>query len=108
MDNISGIAQRADINNRGQTYNEWVTWVQKRNDGAQWWCRIGEWVYPSKENNISTYEGQAWHICLSNFNRKKGEYESLDSVGMPLTDGRCTCGMEVPDGIKMIALLEQL
>lgn len=60
------------------------------------WKAIGLWLYPKYGVKRTQYN----HLCEENFKRGTSNMESKD---------RCLgCGEEMLDGIKMIALLEQL
>lgn len=64
------------------------------------WKTIGDWAYPTKKNN--TYSEVLCHLCeeYKNKNNTNNTYLNFNKCGY--------CGMKVPDGIKMIALLEKL
>ena len=66
------------------------------------WCSIGDWLYPRYDGGKAQYN----HLCIENFRRGTSEMGNALWEGKPTT---CLgCGKEMPDGIKMIALLEQL
>ena len=62
------------------------------------WKAIGDWMYPTKEN-ISFREVFV-HLCVERKTRER-------SIDYSFNECKC-CGEKVPDGIKMIALLEKL
>ncbi len=82
---------------RVQTYEGWrstiLAYVETEDS---LWRAIGVWLYPKRGVSMTSFN----HLCEENFKRRTSE------TG---THYECEgCGEEVPDGIKMIALLEKL
>ena len=77
------------------------------------WIAIGDWLFNAKDNVIYDKENVAYHLCINNYNRIYHPNQSgrpsmaLPSVS-PIEDGCAMCKVSMPDGIKMIALLEKL
>jgi hypothetical protein len=77
----------------GRSYKDW-----SENLNHDSWDHIGEWAYPKKCNVF--YSDCFYHHC---------EGDAVESEYTPLQEDVCNrCGVKVPDGIKMIALLEKL
>lgn len=88
-------------NNAGETYECWYEDKKRILDKNESWERIGEWAYPNKNNGSFSYI--FCHLCETSWKREESHN------AMYMKEDMCdVCGAEVPDGIKMIALLEML
>lgn len=80
-------------------YLTYEAWKKGLNHAS--WRHVGEWAFPRKTN--SGYSDVFYHWCREAMPlRGVGMYTGLNDTGCGL------CGTPVPDGIKMIALLEKL
>ena len=81
-------------------YADWVQEITEMHNKGNSWRALGEWLLARKSNTL--YSQVVFHMCNENF------MEDID-VDPPMTLEKCeTCGKKTPDGIKMIALLEEL
>lgn len=84
-----------------------------REDGDTAWICIDEWLFNAKENRVYDRENVAYHVCLANYNRiyhrdpNESNYNMTPSIS-DIEKGCLMCGTPMPDGTKMIALLEKL
>ena len=80
-----------------ETYAGWKSaiLIYVETEGSLW-RSIGEWLYPKKGVIRANFD----HLCEENYKRGSSD------AGAP--DKCKACGTEIPDGIKMIALLEKL
>lgn len=102
------------------TWEKWrsnlVDGYLKAEKGERPWILIGEWLINAKENAVYTNESVAYHVCKENYNKLYNmtpdvRYERYKQQLSSISDieERCLmCKTPVPDGIKMIALLEKL
>lgn len=79
-----------------KTFDEWVRDIEERARKNMVWSRIGEWLYPLKSND--GWSQVVFHLCP----------ESRGSTKAIPLEEPCECGKRVPDGVKMIILLESL
>ena len=91
--------------NAGDTYEDWVEWCTTPDNNTQW-AGVGSWLWP-KSNNKS-YSDQVVHYCRAYYDTRGEGTRNY----MKLTGTSCQpchyCGVEVPDGIKILALLEKM
>ena len=84
-------------------YDEWVKYIQTQIDSPSCaWNRVGVWGFPTKDN--IAHSEVVIHYCQK-------YYVMYKNGGMVAAKdfNKCrACGEDVPDGIKMIALLEKL
>ena len=67
-----------------------------------YWVEVGEWSYPTKRN--SSFKEVFYHAWCKE-QRKSAAFLEEDDLAFT----HCTtCAKKVPDGLKMIALLEKL
>ena len=77
------------------------------------WISIDGWLLNAKGNEVYDKESVCYHLCMENYNRiyhsdPSGRHEMrLPSIS-PIEDGCVMCKIPMPEGIKMIALLEKL
>ena len=99
------------------TYKEWSSNLRKEHinphSDAPSWISIDGWLFNAKRNAVYDKETVCYHLCMENYNRiyhggPGGRHElRLPSIS-PIEDGCYLCKTPMPDGIKMIALLEKL
>lgn len=68
------------------------------------WQLVDDWFFPTPSNTSLIQRGQVYHICRQTW---KLDSHTQDSFANVKSDkDRCIqCGTEVPDNIKMIAML---
>jgi hypothetical protein len=85
-----------------QTYEEWREWVITRGADNANWQVVGDWFFPTPRNNKGTYKDTRYHLCEPNWRT------AFDVDADPVawcTEACEACGTEIPEGIKMIAML---
>jgi hypothetical protein len=90
------------------TFKEWNVKVRKRCTNPDYWQHAGDWFFPSAANNSTHHRGTFYHMCEQNWKiDMRTDHEDKDKEGVIKGGTECcmTCGLEVPDGIKMIASL---
>ena len=105
-----------------KTYQEWrtdllSTYINEDTQmGNRTWFAVGDWLINAKENTTFTDHAMAYHVCRDNYIRmhhKSGSAKDRrcrdrhPSVAA-IEEGCLVCGEAIPDGIKMVAMLEQL
>jgi len=89
-------------NGRVETYDEWKRYVTGANRRSMYWKTAGDWFYPTVAAN-AMFNGKMFHICEANW---RLDNDGIKSHGPTAVRESCNeCGTEIPDGIKMIALL---
>ncbi len=81
---------------KADSYEEWVIEVKGRVGRNSQWDRIGLWLYPTKSNR--GWKQVAFHLC------ENGRH----STSCIELDEACSCGGMIPEGIRMVILLESL
>jgi hypothetical protein len=77
------------------------------------WHALGNWLYSCKGNECYMAQSMVYHVCPTNYNRLFaselgcGESSYADSVSS-VESGCALCGADVPEGWKMVMLLEKL
>ncbi len=109
-----------------EPYKTWEEWEREMLDGYDTskryqsktpsaWLAIGHWLYQSKENGAYR-ECVTYHVCKTNWKRNYqnitptaecGDTAAASSLAN-IERGCLLCGEKVPDGFKMIMLLEKL
>lgn len=98
------------------TYDKWRDILKREYnspDTKNSWIQIGEWLFNAKGNIVYESSTVCYHMCMENYNRIYHSNQSgrcsmtLPSIS-PIEDGCALCKKSLPDGIKMIALLEKL
>jgi hypothetical protein len=91
---------------RIETYEEWRKVVLKREQRDPHWMNAGDWFYPTIKANLM-YKGKMFHICEVNWRLDQEYKSSMVATKRPeVVADRCeACGEEIPEGIKMIAML---
>ncbi len=91
-------------------FEDWCARVTRTTDNNNSWTRIGEWAFPSHQNGRFT--AVFFHLCEKAWELSyngNGSGSGLGLGAMDLEEDKChVCYKPVPDGIKMIALLEKL
>ncbi len=78
----------------------WVCYKDRYYDmGTDVWIRLGEWLFPTKDN--AQYSQVFYHLCIAS-HKTKFKYET--KLLMSLHEC-CLCNKKVPDGLKMVAML---
>lgn len=99
------------------TFEEWYDRFFAGYDGQEVgnraWIRVGDWLLNAKENDAYREERVGYHICRGNYERLYARELGLkrNNSGSSVSDIEEACGLcgeAMPDGIKMIALLEKL
>lgn len=98
-----------------QTYEEWRDELihEYSKDQRSSWLSIGEWLYNAKDNGVYRNSNVIYHVCEENYKRMFAFELNLNITSVvesisKLEEGCLMCGAKVPDGVKMIALLEKL
>ena len=98
------------------TYKEWISSLTngyKHPGSRDSWISVGGWLFNAKGNAVYDKETVCYHLCLKNYNSiyhsgpSGNRTQRLPSIS-PIEDGCYLCKTPMPDGIKMIALLEKL
>lgn len=81
--------------------------------GDRSWIVVGEWLINAKENNVYDKQNVAYHVCKGNYNKtyyrsSSTQRHQMKSGIADIEDGCLICKTPMPDGIKMVALLEKL
>ena len=84
-----------------ENYEEWREYVTKKGTNPWNWQHAGDWFFPTPHNRHEIYKGKFYHICQTNYELDMDK----DSSPKSCTERCGGCGIEVPDGIKMIASL---
>jgi hypothetical protein len=77
------------------------------------WHALGDWLYSCKSNDCYAAQSMVYHVCKKNYNRLfatelgRGEGHYADSIS-GVEAGCAICKAQVPDGWKMIMMLEKL
>ena len=86
------------------TYEEWNEWIKKNYRNPSMWQLVDNWFFPTPRNTSLIQRGQFYHICRESWELDSNTQESFATVKSD--KDRCPqCGTEVPDNIKMIAML---
>ena len=76
------------------------------------WLSLGSWLYPAKENNAYRSDKSihvVYHVCKKNYERHYGNATTKAEPPIASIEIGCQlCGEKVPDGFKMIMMLERL
>ncbi len=95
-----------------ETYEQWLADIQKTIDAPSClWNRIGIWGFPTMVTPMShdtlIHYCEAYYKSCQNNSQRSWALRHMTPHGLENT--HCaSCGVVVPDGIKMIALLEKL
>ncbi len=81
---------------KATNYKGWARELKDRVRRNSQWERVGLWLYPTKTNR--SWWQIAFHACES----------SRHSSSAIKLDEACSCGEVVPEGIRMVILLESL
>ena len=97
------------------TFEEWKTeLLAEYGDGSGYsWRPVEDWLYNAKDNGVFTYRNVVYHVCEENHKRMFAFELGIDVSNYAdsiadIEEGCQVCNTPVPDGIKMIALLEKL
>lgn len=103
---------------RFRTFEQWsghlLSAYNSQEPGERHWFAVGDWLINSKENNAYKEERVGYHVCMGNYQRMYATELGIKNplhIAASVTDieeGCLMCGEYMPDGIKMIALLEKL
>lgn len=101
-----------------QTFEEWSVKIHHEYEGQEVgeraWISVGDWLLNAKENNAYTNERVAYHVCRGNYQRIYATELGIKTARITassvsdIEEGCKMCYEPMPDGIKMIALLEKL
>ena len=77
------------------------------------WRPLGSWLYNAKENSIYTHRHMVYHMCTINYQRVYAEELGIkgnlpyDSV-QPIENGCYGCGAQVPEGMRIVMMMEKM
>ncbi len=89
---------------RDEAFEKWLSRISYNIDRLNSsWSRVGEWAFPSKDSSLQEI---FFHLCEGSW--KRANVDGDNSASAMNGEACHTCGVKVPDGIKMISLLGKL
>jgi hypothetical protein len=101
------------------TYEEWEKEMLNdfdpsldHSDNLSWYA-LGNWLYSTRRNTCYYGVATVYHVCQGNYRRLNADLfpEKGKSHANPIAEieaGCLLCGAKIPDGMKMVMLLEKL
>jgi hypothetical protein len=90
----------AGVSGRAETYEQWREWVIGK--AGHDWQYAGDWFFPAPRNKWPKHSGTFYHICRENW---KLDNDDTVEIVESCKESCQRCGEEIPEGIKMIAML---
>ncbi len=82
------------------TFEKWREHVKENPTNSTHWQHAGDWFFPTPQNHHEIWQGKFFHMCEENWRRDTGVEEKSVNACKNSCD---SCGLDIPNGIKMIA-----